>query len=74
MEWIDLWHGIEYLFVEVLFIPLDWLRNLQFDTWWGANMFNWVFLLIGAAAFMYWLKQLNGFREEEKENASHSAH
>lgn len=74
MEWIDLWKGIEYLFVEILFTPLDALRTLQFDTWWGANMVSWVFLLIGSAAFIYWMKRLNDFHEEERENASHSAH
>lgn len=74
MQWIDFWQAIEYLFVEILFIPLDWLRNLQFESWWLANMVSWVFILTGAAAFIYWMVQLNGFREEEKENASHSAH
>lgn len=74
MEWIDFWHGIQYLFEEILFVPLDWLRNLQFDSWWLANMVSWVFLLTAAAAFIYWMKRLDDFHDDEKENASHSAH
>lgn len=74
MEWTDFWHGIAYLFEEILFIPLDWLRNLQFESWWLANTVSWIFILIGASAFIYWMVQLKGFHDEEKENAAHSAH
>ena len=74
MEWTDLWEGIAYLFEEILFAPLDALRKLELDSWLFANGINWVFVLIAAAAFLYWMKQLKIFHEEEKENASHSAH
>lgn len=74
MEWIDFWQAIEYLFMDVLLVPLDWLRTLQFDTWWGANTINWIFILTAAGYFCYWLKQLQIFHDAEKENASHSEH
>lgn len=63
MELKDFFYGIEDLVVNVLFIPLDALRDLQLDTWWGANVFNWVFLLIGFVALAYWLKQLRIFND-----------
>lgn len=74
MEWTDFWKGIQYIFEEILFFPLNWLRDLQLDSWWLANTMSWVFLLIGAAGFIYWMKQLKSFHDEEMENASHSEH
>lgn len=74
MEWIDLWTGIQYLFEEILFLPLDWLRKLQFESWWLANIVNWIFFLIAAAAFIYWMKCLKDFKEDERQNSAHSAH
>ncbi len=71
----DLFEGIEWLFEEVLFIPLDALRELQMDSWWLANALNFIFLLIGIAAFGYWLGQLKKFQdrdEEEKKSSKHS--
>lgn len=70
----DFWEGIESFFVDFAFGPLDYLRDLQLDSWWLANLLNWIFILVAAAAFTYWMLQLRDFREEEKENASHSAY
>ncbi|MGO3184424.1 MAG: DUF6341 family protein [Aequorivita sp.] len=63
MTWIGFWEGIASIFENTLFIPLDALRKLELSTWWGANMISWVFLLIGAIAFTYWMLQLNKFHE-----------
>ncbi|WP_310993463.1 DUF6341 family protein [Aequorivita marina] len=63
MTWKGIWEGIASLFEDVLFLPLDELRKLELETWWGANAFSWVFLLIGAAAFTYWMLKLNSFNE-----------
>ena len=38
--------GIGILFVDFLFIPYDWLRELELTNWWGANSINWIFILI----------------------------
>ncbi|APU68079.1 MAG: uracil phosphoribosyltransferase [Christiangramia sp.] len=63
----DLFEAIAWLFEDVLFIPLDWLRHLQDDSWFLANTLNWIFLIIGILAFGFWLKQLRIFEKEEPE-------
>ena len=40
--------GIQYLFVNILFAPLDFLRHLELVTWFGANTINWIFMIICA--------------------------
>ena len=65
--------GIEDLFVNVLFAPLDFLRFS--DSWALANILNWIFMLIGSVAFVYWmleLKKYNQSGEEDKSSTSHS--
>lgn len=74
MEWTSFWHGIQYIFEEILFIPLDALRTIELDSWWLANIVNIIFFLIAASAFIYWMKRLGDFRDDEKQNAAHSAH
>ncbi|NJB37087.1 DUF6341 family protein [Croceivirga sp. JEA036] len=69
----NLFYGIEDLFVNVLFKPLDALRFM--DSWWGANTLNWLFMIIGAIAMVYWMGQLKKFNdnnEEDKTSTSHS--
>jgi len=64
----DFFKWIEHLFVDFLFIPLDYIRALENESWWGANLFNWVFLLIFFVLFGYWLYKLKVFHEFDKEN------
>ncbi|WP_026451800.1 DUF6341 family protein [Aequorivita capsosiphonis] len=63
MTWKGFWEAIASIFEDALFIPYDALRNMELSTWWGANIISWIFLLIGAAAFIYWMLQLNNFHE-----------
>ena len=42
-----IFEAIAYLFEEILFIPLNMLRELELTSWVFANAFNWLFLLIG---------------------------
>ena len=70
----DFFEGIAWLFEEVLFIPLDALRELELDSWWAANAINFIFILIGFAAFFYWMKQLKKFNDNNEENRDPSAH
>lgn len=58
--------GIEDLFVNHLFWPLDQLRYLH--SWWGANFFNWILAIIGLSAFIYWMLQLKKFNDSGEEN------
>lgn len=70
----DFFEGIAWLFEEVLFIPLDALRELELNSWWAANAINFIFVLIGLAAFFYWMKQLKKFNDNDEENRDPSAH
>ncbi len=64
--------AIEDLFVNVLFIPLDALRFMQ--SWWAANTLNWIFMIIGAIAFTYWMLQLKKYNETGEERKDVTAH
>jgi hypothetical protein len=66
--------GIQSLFVDFLFKPLDWLRHLELISWFGANTINWIFMVICAAAMVYWIKQLRIFDEAGTENQDTTAH
>lgn len=67
-----LFKAIEILFVDYLFMPYDVLREME--NWWAANILNWLFMIIGAAAMVYWMIQLKGFSESGEENKEVSAH
>ncbi len=66
--------GIQYLFVNILFAPLDFLRSLELKTWFVANTINWVFMIICTAAMVYWIKQLRIFDDAGTENQDTTAH
>lgn len=67
--------AIAYLFQEILFIPLHFLRELELTSWFLANGVNWVFLIVGFVAASYWIGQLKKFSdsgEEDTDSTSHS--
>ncbi len=64
--------AIETLFVDYLFMPIDVLRAME--NWWAANALNWGFMLIGAAAMVYWMLELKKYNENGEENKDVSAH
>jgi hypothetical protein len=66
--------GIQSLFVDFLFKPLDGLRSLELSSWFGANTINWIFMAICAVAMLYWIKQLRIFDEAGTENQDTTAH
>ncbi len=68
------WEGIETLFVEYLFAPLDGLRHLELSSWFGANIINWIFMIICVIATVYWIKQLRIFEKNNEENQDTTAH
>ena len=70
----DFFYGIQELFVDVLFAPLDYLRELELTSWFGANMMSWIFMLIGFVAFTYWMMQLSKYNANNEEDKSVSAH
>ncbi|TCK67788.1 hypothetical protein DFQ05_1569 [Winogradskyella wandonensis] len=70
----DFFYGIQDLFVDVLFAPLDFLRELELTNWWAANAMSWFFMLIGFVAFVYWMLELKKYNDNNEEDKSVSAH
>ncbi|MBB3123195.1 MULTISPECIES: hypothetical protein [Mesoflavibacter] len=70
----DFFYAIQDLFVNVLFAPLDALRELELENWWAANIMNWLFMIIGFVAFVYWMGQLKKFNNNNEEDKSISSH
>ncbi len=66
---------IEYLFVEILFFPYDFLRGIEESSWWGANAFSWGFMGICIYYLVYWHKQILVYKknnEDEQDTTAHS--
>ncbi len=70
----SLWEAIQYLFVEIIFIPWDFFRELELSSWFGANIINWIFMIICTVATVYWIKQLRLHEESGEENQDTTAH
>jgi len=70
----DFFYAIQDLFVNVLFAPLDALRELELSSWFGANIFSWIFMAIGFVAFVYWMRELSKFNKSGEEDKSVTAH
>ena len=65
-------YWIEDLFVNYLFLPYDTLREMS--SWWGANSVNWIFMIIGLIAGLFWMKQLKLFNDNGEEDKSITSH
>lgn len=70
----DFFYAIQDLFVNVLFVPFDGLRELELDNWWLANIMSWLFAIIGIVAFVYWMLQLKGYNDNNEEDKSITSH
>ena len=70
MELKDLFYGIQDFFVNVAFAPLDFLRSLELESWVAASSLNWLFLIIGFCAFFYWMRELDRYNKEAKNDDS----
>ena len=70
----DFFYAIEDLFVNVLFAPFDALRVLELENWTAANVVNWILMIIGFVAFVYWMLELKKFNDNNEEDKSISAH
>ena len=70
----NFFEGIAWLFEEVFFIPFAILRDLELTSWPIANSVNWIFLLVGFSAMVYWVLQLNLFDKNGEEDKDPSAH
>lgn len=70
----DFFYAIQDLFVNVLFVPFDALRSLELKNWFTANIFSWIFIIIGFVAMVYWMLQLKKFSDNNEEDKSISSH
>jgi len=70
----NFFEGIAWLFEEVLFLPYNVLRQLEQTNWTLANSVNWIFLIVGFSAMVYWVLQLNLFEKNGEEDKDPSAH
>lgn len=70
----DFFEGIAWLFTEILFIPFDALRQLQDESWFLANIMNWIFMIVCFLAFFYWMIQLKKYNDNDEEDLDPKAH
>ena len=66
--------GIQWLFENIIFIPHDYLRELELEHWFAANIINWIFVIICTAAMVYWIKQLKLHKDNNEEYQDTTAH
>ncbi len=65
-------YWIEDLFVNLLFAPFDFFRFME--SWWASNSVNWIFMILGFVAMIYWMQQLKIFNDNGEEDKSISSH
>jgi hypothetical protein len=53
---------------------LNFLRSLELESWFAANTINWLFMIICAAAMVYWVLQLKLHDDNGEENQDTTAH
>jgi|TARA_B100001939_G_scaffold99864_1_gene86095 phosphotransferase system glucose/maltose/N-acetylglucosamine-specific IIC component len=70
----EFFYAIENLFVNYLFKPFDFLREVGDYNWWLSNFMVWIFLAIGSVAFFYWMIQLKKFDKNNEEDMTITAH
>lgn len=70
----DFFEAIAWLFENVLFLPHQFLSDLELSNWWMANGVNFLFVLVGFVALGYWVNQLKIFNDNGEENKDTSAH
>lgn len=70
----DFFEAIAWLFENVLFLPHQFLSDLELSNWWIANGVNFLFVLVGFVALVYWVNQLKIFNDNGEENKDTSAH
>ncbi len=66
--------AIQSLFVDFLFLPLDFLRHLELKNWWLANLISWIFIIICMRYIVYWCKELKKHKESGEDNQDTTAH
>ena len=73
MEFKDLFEAIEFLFVEILFIPFDFIR-LDISNWFIQNSINFSLMIVISAALVYWTLELIKYDKKGDEKKDVTAH
>ena len=73
MEFKDLFEAIEFLFVEILFIPFDFIR-LDISSWLIQNGIIFTFAIVISAALIYWTLELVKYDKKGDEKKDVTAH
>ena len=73
MTFKEVFEGIQAFTENVLFAPLEFLR-LGTDSWTLSNIVNWLLMVIGFVAFIYWMGQLKKYNENNEEDSSQTSH
>ena len=63
---LSIFEAIGSFFTNIVFAPLHVMRHM--DSWWGSNVLNLIFVLIGFAFFFYWVGQSFKFKREGTED------
>lgn len=66
--------GIQSLFVDFLFKPLDFLRSIELGSWWLANFVSWALMIVCGYYIVYWCKELAKHKAKNEENQDTTAH
>jgi len=74
MEVKDIMYWIQDLVENVLFVPFNTLRSLELESWFGANIMSWIFMAIGFVAFLYWMKELKTYNDNNEEDRTATSH
>ena len=73
IDFIDLFKAIEFLFVEVLFAPFDFIR-LEISNWLLQNFINFGFIIVISSALIYWTLELIKYDKKGDERKDVTAH
>lgn len=73
MDFIDLFEAIEFLFVELLFIPFDFIR-LEISNWMLQNIVNFTLIIVISSALIYWTLELVKYDKKGDEKKDVTAH
>ena len=69
----EFFEAIEFLFVEILFFPFDFIR-LDITSWIFQNAINFSFIFIISAALVYWTLELVKYDKKEGKETVVTAH
>jgi hypothetical protein len=69
----ELFEAIEFLFVDILFFPFDFIR-LDITSWIFQNAINFSFIFVISAALVYWTLELVKYDKNEGKETEVTAH